>query len=1035
MRLRLIIFFSIFLSVVHAQQNDWENERVFAINKENPYSTFYTYGDETSAFKNEPSSSGYYMLLNGDWKFNWVRKPTDRPVDFYKENYDISAWKTIKVPSNWELKGYGIPIYINTRYEFEPKNPQPPYVPEDWNPVGSYRHTFYLPENWRERQGFFHFGGVKSAMYLWINGKKVGYSQDSKTPAEFDITPYIRKGMNTLALEVYRFSDGSYLECQDFWRLSGIERDVYLYSTPKVRIRDFFFRPNLDEDCINASPAIEVDLKNHTSKKGVYFLQAKLYDDNNVVWMQEKEVKMSGKRERIRFSGGRLEPRLWSAEIPNLYKMLLTLKDDKGVVMQSVSADVGFRRVEVKGGQLLVNGKAVLIKGVNRHEHDEFEGHVVSVESMLEDIRLMKQNNINAVRTCHYPNDPMWYELCNKYGLYVVDEANIESHGMGYGERTLAKVDSWLGAHMDRTERMVERDKNHPSIIIWSLGNEAGDGPVFEATSKWVRERDPSRPVQYERAGERAHTDIVCPMYIGLDSMLAYVSRPQERPLIQCEYAHAMGNSLGNFQDYWDAIEKYKYLQGGFIWDWVDQGIAAYNEKGQKYWAFGGDLGAENHANDRNFCMNGLVSPDRTPHPALAEVKKVHQFIRIKAADENCFRVNVTNLYDFITLDNFKINWVVKADGEMVLAGHFFPKRISPGETKSYELGLENLEKEPGKEYFIHFSAETIREEPLIPAAFELATEQIALPNETSVSVNNHTYGFPEVKLEKTKKHASVTCGKMFVKFDLLEGKLVSFVSAGTQLISAGPEINFWKAPNDNDLGYKMHKEYAVWRHAGSSKLLRKANAAKDESDNVVVEFEYDLPSTGSRLFTTYRISGTGEIQVRNDFKSGGRELPLIPRIGMLMELPEGFEYIEWYGRGPMENYPDRKAAAFVDRYESTVTNQFVAYESPQENGYKTDTRRLKIMNSSGVGIEFIGVPLFNFSTLHFTPEDLTQEVRGAMHNVDLKPRKETVLTIDYKIMGVGGIDSWGARPLMKYSIVPKDFTFTFIMKPLAEEI
>lgn len=519
--------------------------------------------------------------------------------------------------------------------------------------------------------------------------------------------------------------------------------------------------------------------------------------------------------------------------------------------------------------------------------------------------------------------------------------------------------------------------------------------------------------------------------------ILCWLMYPARRnaPLIQCEYAHAMGNSLGNFQDYWDAIEKYKYLQGGFIWDWVDQGIAAYNEKGQKYWAFGGDLGAENHANDRNFCMNGLVSPDRTPHPALAEVKKVHQFIRIKAADENCFRVNVTNLYDFITLDNFKINWVVKADGEMVLAGHFFPKRISPGETKSYELGLENLEKEPGKEYFIHFSAETIREEPLIPAAFELATEQIALPNETSVSVNNHTYGFPEVKLEKTKKHASVTCGKMFVKFDLLEGKLVSFVSAGTQLISAGPEINFWKAPNDNDLGYKMHKEYAVWRHAGSSKLLRKANAAKDESGNVVVEFEYDLPSTGSRLFTTYRISGTGEIQVRNDFKSGGRELPLIPRIGMLMELPEGFEYIEWYGRGPMENYPDRKAAAFVDRYESTVTNQFVAYESPQENGYKTDTRRLKIMNSSGVGIEFIGVPLFNFSTLHFTPEDLTQEVRGAMHNVDLKPRKETVLTIDYKIMGVGGIDSWGARPLMKYSIVPKDFTFTFIMKPLAEEI
>lgn len=1032
MRLRLTTFLFICVNaLIYAQQNDWENEKIFAINKEAPYSTFFTYGNEVAAFKNKPAASEYYMLLNGQWKFNWVNKPADRPVDFYKEDYDISAWKTIKVPSNWELNGYGIPIYINTRYEFEPKNPQPPHVPKDWNPVGSYRHSFYMPDDWQNRQVFIHFGAVKSAMYLWINGQKVGYSQDSKTPAEFDITPYIKKGVNTLALEVYRFSDGSYLECQDFWRISGIERDVYLYSTPKVRIRDFFFHPNLAANYLDATPVIDVELKNHTAQKGTYSLQAKLYDGSNVVWVQDQKINMSGEHEKVSLSGINLQPELWSAETPNLYKLLLTLKDAEGNVTQSVSANVGFRRVEVKGGELLVNGKAVLIKGVNRHEHDEFEGHVVSVESMIKDIRLMKQNNINAVRTCHYPNDPVWYELCNKYGIYVVDEANIESHGMGYGEKTLAKVDSWLDAHMDRTERMVERDKNHPSIIIWSLGNEAGDGPIFEATSKWIRERDPSRPVQYERAGEKPHTDIVCPMYMGLEAMVNYASRPQERPLIQCEYAHAMGNSVGNFQDYWDIIEKYKYLQGGFIWDWVDQGIAAYNEKGQKYWAFGGDLGAQDHANDQNFCMNGLVNAARTPHPALAEVKKVYQFIKIKAADENCSHVNVSNLYDFVTLDNFKINWVVKGDGETILSGHFFPKGIHPGETKSYELALESLEKKPGIEYFIHFSAETIQEESLVPAAFELATEQIALPNTASVSESNDTHTSFKVELEKTGKYVLVTSGKMLVKFDMSEGKLTSFTSAGNELISAGPEINFWKAPNDNDLGYRMQEEYAVWRNAGSGKLLKKAEATKDKSGNVVVGFEYDLPSVGGKLSTTYLISANGEIEVKNNFQNGNKKLPLVPRIGMLMELPEGYENIEWFGRGPIENYPDRKEAAFVDRYKSTVTEQFYAYESPQENGYKTDTRWLKITNNNGSGILFKGMPLFHFSALHFTPEDLTQEARGSMHNVDLKPRKQTILNIDYRIMGVGGIDSWGARPLMKYSIVPQDFTFTFIMKPL----
>ncbi len=1007
-------------------QPDWENEKVFAVNKEAPYATFYTYKTEAAALKNNPLLSEYYQLLNGNWKFKWSKTPQERPVDFYKENYDISDWKNIKVPSNWELQGYGIPIYINTRYAFNPDNPQPPLVPEDWNPVGSYRHTFLLSEEWDGRQIFIHFGAVKSAMYLWINGQKVGYSQGAKTPAEFDITPYVKKGRNQLAVEIYRFSDGSYLECQDFWRLSGIQRDVYLYSTPQVRIRDFFFQPNVDEEYSNAKPKLDVDLKNHSGKKGTYFLQMNLYDGRNLVLAQEKEISVASENVQAVFSEEMKNPKLWSAETPHTYKLSLLLKDKKKNVLQATSATVGFSKIEIKGGQMLVNGKAILIKGVNRHEHDEFEGHVVSLQSMIKDIQLMKQNNINAVRTCHYPNDPRWYELCNRYGLYVVDEANIESHGMGYGEKTLAKVDSWKAAHLDRMQRMVERDKNHPCIITWSLGNEAGDGPNFEALYRWTKQRDPARPAQYERAADRPHTDIVCPMYISIDSLVRYVSTPRERPLIQCEYAHAMGNSLGNFQDYWDAIEKYKHLQGGFIWDWVDQGIAAYNDKGQKYWAFGGDLGSQHHKHNQNFCMNGLVNADRTAHPSLYEVKKVHQFLKIKAADEHCQRVNVTNMHDFITLDNYKITWVLKADGEALMSGHFFPKNIQPGETKSYPLALESLEKLPHREYFVHFSASTVNEEPLIPAGFELATEQIALPTVDGPQLLN-AYRYPEVNAKENDSRLSVTCADLRVEFDLGKGQMTSLTSKGMPIISKGPQINFWKAPNDNDFGYNMNEKYAIWRTAAQNAKLKKADVEKDKTGAAVVTFVFDLPV--GELTTVYTITGRGEIHVDNAFVKADKTLPLVPRVGMMMVLPAGFENIEWFGRGPWENYPDRKTAAFVDKYQSTVTAQFVPYESPQDNGYKMDTRRLTLRNNAEVGIEISGTPHFGFSALHFTPEDLTQPSRGSIHSVDLKPRKETILCIDHQIMGVGGDDSWGSKPLMKYSIKPQDFKFSFVMK------
>ncbi len=1029
-RKSLLLWMLLFLSGVFTYaQEDWKNEKVFAINKEAAYSTFYTYGNESDALGGMPESSAYYQLLNGTWKFNWVKTPAERPLDFYKTDYDVSGWDDIQVPSNWELKGYGVPIYINTRYAFAPVNPQPPLVPDDWNPVGSYRRDFLVPENWDGRQVFIHFGAVKAAMYIWVNGQKVGYSQGSKTAAEFDITPYIKKGSNTVALEVYRFCDGSYLECQDFWRLSGIERDVYLYSTPQVRIRDFFFHANLDKDYKNANPAVDVELKNHSGKSGSYSLELNIYDGAVKILTDKKSVKVSGSTFKTTFNGQLNNPRKWSAETPNLYTLSLLLKDKKGNVIQSTTNKIGFRKVEIKGGQLLVNGKAILFKGVNRHEHDEFEGHVVSLEMMIEDIRLMKRNNINAVRTCHYPNDPIWYKLCDEYGIYLIDEANIESHGMGYGSKSLAKAPSWLDAHIDRTQRMVERDKNHASVVIWSLGNEAGDGPNFEATSKWIHGRDASRPVHYERAGQKAHTDIVCPMYMGIGGMVKYASKPQERPLIQCEYAHAMGNSVGNFQDYWDAIEKYKHLQGGFIWDWVDQGIAAYDENGKKYWAFGGDLGAEDHAHDKNFCMNGVVNPDRTAHPSLYEVKKVHQNIKIRPSDAQLSKVEITNFYDFITLNNFKIKWVLKANGETVKCGEFYPRDIKPTESKSYDLGLSDVVKIPGKEYFVHFSVLTINEEPLVPANYKLATEQIALPGVSAETVTSAANS-PKIYVRQDSKQATITSRELMVEFDLANGLLTTYQYHGTDYLAKGPQANFWKAPNDNDLGYKMPEKYDVWRKASIKQTVKDVVVKKMGVNAVKVTFKYDLVDLGSELTTAYTIMGNGEINVDYHFIKGDKKLPLVPRVGMMMSVPEGFENLEWFGRGPWENYSDRKTAAFVDHYKSTVTDQYFAYASPQENGYKTDNRWMLLANKEGSALLVESSELFGFSALHFTPEDLTQEDRGSKHTTDLKPRKETILNVDHSLMGVGGDNSWGAKPHKQYSIEPNDFTFSFKMKP-----
>ena len=644
---------------------DWQNLSMFDQNKEKPHATLMPFKDEQAALTKKRTASVYYKSLSGTWKFNWVRKPAERPADFYREDFDVSKWDDIPVPSNWEVQGYGIPIYVNHQYEFAdykaPVSPEmefvekiypkePGKVPTDYNPVGSYRRSFTVPDSWKGRRIFLQFGAVKSAMYVWVNGQKVGYSQGSKTPAEWDITEYLKEGSNTLAVEVYRWSDGSYLECQDFWRISGIERDVFLYSTPNVRIRDFFVKTNLDAQYKNSQLSVEVDLQNHFEKlrSGQYELTMKLLDDEERPVVTESKVAKINRKAELRMVFDHLieNPRKWTAETPNLYTLLFILKDSEGNTAEVITSKIGFRKVEIKDAVFYVNGVAVLIKGVNRHEHDQYTGHVISEEAMIKEISLMKQFNINAVRTSHYPHDERFYELCDKYGLYVTDEANIESHGMYYGKYSLAKNPAWTAAHVDRNMRMVERDKNHPCVIVWSMGNEAGDGEVFTEVYSQIKQRDPSRPIHYERAIMGDNTDIYCPQYPGVKYLEKWASEKQTKPMIISEYSHAMGNSNGNLVDLWEVIykEENTQLQGGYIWDWIDQALVKKDDAGNEFWAYGGDYG-EGMPSDDNFLCNGIISADYTPHPAMWEVKYAYQHIWFEAVDLAQGEIKVKNLH------------------------------------------------------------------------------------------------------------------------------------------------------------------------------------------------------------------------------------------------------------------------------------------------------------------------------------------------------------------------------------------------------
>jgi beta-galactosidase len=1017
---------------------DWENPSVVGINKEPAHATLYPFESRELALQGDPSGSAYFQLLNGTWKFNWVRQPADRPTDFYLEDYDDSGWAEIPVPGNWEINGFGVPIYVNIPFEFEEN---PPYIHHDYNPVGSYRRTFTVPEGWDGRQIFIHFGAVKSAMYLWINGQQVGYSQGSKLPAEFNITPYVRTGTNTLALEVYRWSDGSYLECQDFWRISGIERDVFLWAAPKSHIRDFFVIGGLDDQYRDGMLELTAHVVDYSGQAADGLtLTVDLLDADGASVMPAGPVRQSvtlspDRESQVQIEQRIPEPRQWTAETPDLYTLLLTLSDASGAALEVITSKVGFRTVEIRDSQLLLNGVPITFKGVDRHEHDPLTGHVVSEESMIRDIQLMKQFNINAVRTSHYPNDPVWYQLADEYGLYIVDEANVESHGRGYHpDTTFGNDPLWETAHLERTIRMVERDKNHPSVIIWSLGNEAGNGVNFYATYEWAKARDKTRPVQYERAGLDWNTDIYAPMYPGFQRLIDYAEGDDERPLIMCEYAHAMGNSVGNFTDYWEIIDKYPKLQGGFIWDWVDQGLLTTNANGDTIFGYGGDFGPPDTPSDGNFLLNGVVSPDRRPHPSLWEVKKVYQYIDMEHFNIRGRTVTVTNDYDFKTLDDVMLIWSITGDGIPLQSGRITDIDLGPKESREIEIPFQLFSPKRGTLYFVKFSFRTKEATELLPLGHEVAWEQFRFPLYLAADVLS-LKDLPKLNLEESESVATVSGDDFSVSFDKTAGLLTSYKYRDVELLLSGPQPNFWRAPTDNDFGGRWQLKLAVWRHAGANRTLRDVVVEKVNDRQVRIVTTSDLETGNSTYTTSYTVLGSGEVVVESRFVPGDTTLPRMPRFGMQMTIPRQFSNVKWFGRGPHESYWDRKAGAPIGRYQGTVAEQWHPYVRPQENGNKTDVRWMALTNREGAGLLIIGMPVLSMSALHFTIDDLDPgESKAQRHAGEMVERDLVNLNVDFKQMGVGGINSWGPTALPKYSLPVDEYTYGFRLRPFTAE-
>jgi len=1024
------------------QLNDWENLEVLERNRMKSRTYFHSYADATTALSYERGQSPWYQQLNGMWKFYFAEAPQLAP-EFYRADYDVTGWDAIAVPGHWQLQGYGKPHYTDLLY---PIPVDPPRVPSE-NPTGCYRRDFYVPKAWDGRQIVLRFEGVDSAFHLWVNGEEVGYSQGSRLPSEFDITKYVQSGHNQLSVKVYQWSDGTYVEDQDMWYMSGIFRDVSLWACPEVQVRDFTIRTDVTEDHGQGKLHVETNLANLTGQVASgYQLRCVLWDA-----LLQTEVGTSRVEQVVIPAGGEMDiqvqievanPLLWSAESPNLYHVLICLENEQGECIECIPYRVGFRTIVIKKGNFLVNGIAIQLKGVNRHDHHPELGRYTPRETMLQDVIMMKQHNINAVRTSHYPNDPYFYDLCDVYGLYVMDEADLETHGFEpLGNISKISDDpAWREVYVERMERMVERDKNHPSIIMWSMGNESGYGCNFEAMAAWCRANDPTRIIHYEEDREGKSVDVMSTMYSTCEKLSTLcevdleVAEDIRKPRIICEYAHAMGNGPGGLKEYDDVFRKYKGLQGGFIWEWIDHGIQQVNDKGEVYYAYGGDFGDD--PNNSNFCIDGLVFPDRTPSPGLLEYKKIIEPIFTEMVNAEQGQLVIENRYDFIGLDHMELNWSIHIEGEVRQSGSQLLPNVKPGEKAVITLpyDVQALTSRVDTTAYLTIRYALHADCAWAKKGHEFATAQFELPVLTEAAAVTTTYHEP-IQVEQAGQRLAVKGYNFELGFDLVRGKITSWQYEGHAMIEdeMGPLLSFWRAPIDNDM-------YVVqdWRKAYVHKMTHRIDHVKWEAlspSSLRIEVQARVAPIvsdwGFHVTYVYSVSGDGHVQVNVQGSPIGTPPKMLPRIGLELRIPGAMDQVAWEGRGPGESYADSKQANLFGTYKSTVDDLFTNYIYPQDNGNRTDVAWASLTNKRGIGLFAAGLPqLLEFSAHRYTNEDLEQ----AKHTTDLKPRETITLHLDYRQNGLGS-NSCGQPQLPPYELRPEAFQFGMILKPYSNQM
>lgn len=1037
---RQLMFSCACLAVLSAEaQKDkpwWLDPEVNEVNTMAPRAAFFAYETENLAKADQKARSERYLSLEGKWKFNFSKDHDKAPRDFYSLKYDDSQWTDFPVPGILELNGYGDAIYSNNGYPWRTQfRPEPPFVEERNNYTGSYRKMVTVPADWKGERIYLHVGSATSNLMVWVNGKFVGYSEDSKVSAEFDLTKYLTPGKeNLIAMQVMRWCDGSYLEDQDFWRFTGIAREVYLYARPQAHIADLFITPDLVNNYQDGT--LEVKL-NAVGAKGETVMFSLKDKEGKEVAAQTAKVGGNGE---VKVNFDIKNPLKWTAETPNLYTLYTTLMDGKQVA-EVVPQRVGFRKVEIKNAQVLVNGQPVLFKGANRHELDPVTGYVVSMDRMLEDIRVMKELNINAVRTCHYPNDPRWYELCDIYGIYMVAEANIESHGMGYGDKTLAKEPTYEKAHLERNESNIKIYKNHPSIIFWSVGNEAGYGPNFEKAYDLVKAYDPSRPCQYEQAGQNGKTDIFCPMYYDYGGCDKYSQGDNPRPLIQCEYAHAMGNSMGGFKEYWDMVRKYPKYQGGFIWDFVDQGLRVKNKQGKTIYAYGGDFGRY-PTSDHNFNCNGIINPDRKPNPHANEVRYYYQNIWATAKDLKAGEVEVYNENFFKSLDDVELQWTLESEGK-VLANGRNALDIPAQQKRVVKLDGYSLPADVKGEVVLNLDFVLKKAEPMLDAGYAVAREQFVVnpytfpTMESVLAVTSGKYDTRKVEKEEKVAWVTLSAGNTSVTFNHWNGWIDYLDVDGKPMLEEGYAItpDFWRAPTDNDYGAGTQRKLHAWKNPEMKMKSFKVveNEGKAEKG---VEVVYDMPSVEATLTMTYTLTPAGELVVNEAMtvNKDAKHKPELMRYGMQLVMPKAYNMLTYYGKGPGENYIDRNNGDRLGVYDAKVADQYWGYVRPQESGNKTEVRYWQVKDENGKGLEFYSFAPMECSTLNYLASDLDDgwdKNAHQSHPGDLTPRDFSVVKLAARQRGLACVNSWGAIPLEQYRMPYQDYSFTYVIRPL----